>query len=152
MERIVSKEQIAASLRSASENFFDAALHLDRYDIIGEATATAHQALEDAMLASESWRSEPMPVKIPGRPYQSLRPLQLTPLLLSETGLQEENLVGLATALIRIESSPRTTIVSQGGEAIIRQVEEQDAPDETLVILRKAFAKLAAIRDAGGKF
>jgi hypothetical protein len=148
MEPIVSKEQIAASLRSASGDFLDAAVHLDRFDIVGEA-ATAHQALEDAVLASENWRSRPEPVKIPGERFQSLRPLQLTPLLLSESGLQEENLVGLAAALTRIESSPRTTTVSQGGEAIIRQVEEQGAPDETLVILRKAFAKLAAFRDAG---
>lgn len=141
--------QIAPLLRGASGDFLDAAVHLGRLDIVGGA-ATARQELEDAVVATESWRSEPYSVKIGS--FQSLRSLQRAPRLLSESGLKEETIERLAALLIGAESSPQTMPISQSAEALIVQAKEQGASDETLVILRKAFAKLAAIRAAGFRF
>jgi hypothetical protein len=144
MEPILFKEQIAASFRSASDDGFMAVLHLGGCEIIGGE----RQALEDFAVKTESWRSEPMRVKI--GPYPDRGPLQLMPLLLSEIGF--ETLESLVAKLTQIESSPRTASISQSAEAFIAQVEKQGATSRALVILRKAFAKRAAFWDAGFRF
>jgi hypothetical protein len=143
VEPVLSKEQITAQFREAGANVFAAVVHLGFYDIVGETTE--RQALDGLALWSASGRSGPMPVKI--GEYQGR--LQPTPLWLLKGGVPEKNMGGLAARLMRIEASPLTEPISQSAEAIIVQVEKQGAPSNVPAILRKAFAKLAAIRDAG---
>jgi hypothetical protein len=123
MEQFQSKEGIAASLRTASEDIFTAALSLDVYVIDGAEAVGEHQALENAVQATESWRVGPAPAITPGSRPQSYKHLELSPELLAAVCLREENLEHLAVALNRIDSSPQTASVSHAAEAIIREIE-----------------------------
>lgn len=128
------------TLRKFSNLLQNAKAAIQEYFIVGDAALAAQQDLIKEAERFEGLQTPAMPPKPPGTGYKTPRPP--TEAELKDAGLSEELLLQFVRA---IESARDGEPQSAGAKSILRQMQNQEAPEQQFSEVRSALAMLEAL-------